>query len=84
MIEILATIECDPSERYRTGFTCGIVLQDDIVVEAALIVGFMKQRKFTRDQVRTYCAARQWRISVVHKLERERPKEPPDAKDSKA
>lgn len=66
MIETLAQIESDG----KPVFTAGIVLWDDRVIEAAPIVGYMKRRKFTRDQVRNYCAKRGWRVSVVHQMER--------------
>jgi hypothetical protein len=49
MIEILAQIE-SPT------FRAGIVLWDDVVIEAAPIVSFMKKRKLTREQVRRHCA----------------------------
>lgn len=69
MIEILAQIDAPH-------FCCGIVLQDDIVVEAAPIVYYMKKQKWTRDQVRAYCAKKKWKIVVVHRLERARGIEP--------
>lgn len=67
MIEILAWIDA------RTGpkrFTAGIVLWDDIVIEAAPIVHYMKRQKWTRDRVRQYCAEKGWEISVVHQVTR--------------
>lgn len=63
VVEILAQIRADH-------FTAGIVLWDDRVVEAAPIVHYMKKRRFTRDQVRSYCATKGWKISVVHRIER--------------
>ena len=68
MIEILAQIQADGDKP----FTAGIVLWDGVVVEAAPIVGYMKKRKWTRDQVREYCNRRGWKIEVVHQLERKR------------
>lgn len=69
MIEILAQID----SRQEPKFTAGIVLWDDVVVEAAPIVGYMKRQKWTRDRVRTYCNQRGWTVEVVHRLERARP-----------
>jgi len=54
-------------------FNAGIVLWDDIVVEAAPIVGYMKKKKWPRDRVRSYCKEKGWPISVVHELERAKP-----------
>lgn len=62
MIEILAQIHA------TKGFTAGIVLWDDVVIEAAPIVRYMK--KWTRARVREYCSQRGWEISVVHRIER--------------
>lgn len=64
MIEILAQIHAPK------GFTAGIVLWDDVVIEAAPILHYMKRQKWTRDRVRTYCAQKGWEVSVVHRLER--------------
>ena len=47
-------------------FTAGIVLWDDVVVEAAPIVGYMK--RWARDRVREYCQKKGWTISVVHQV----------------
>ena len=68
MIEILAQIE---SRQPR--FNAGIVLWDDIVVEAAPIVGHMKRGRWTREQVRKHAAKRGWKIKVIHEIERTRP-----------
>jgi len=65
MIEILACIEGDAPR-----FIAGIVLWDDRVVEAAPIIGFMKKRKWSRDQVRDYCERKGLRISIVHQMKR--------------
>jgi hypothetical protein len=65
MTEILAQI-CAPH------FTAGIVLWDDVVVEAAPVVGYMKKGKWTRAVVRDYCQRQGWQISVVHQIERSR------------
>lgn len=72
MKETLAQIEA-PDTGKRKGFAAGIVLWDDRVVEAAPIVGYMKRERYTRAQVRAYCAQRGWTVRVVHELERERP-----------
>jgi hypothetical protein len=56
--EILAQIEAPH-------FTAGIVLRDDIVIEAADIVKYMRRNKWTRDQVRAYCQRKNWKVSVV-------------------
>jgi hypothetical protein len=61
VIETLAAIDAPH-------FYAGIVLQDDVVVEAAPIVRYM--RKWSRDRVRDYCKEKGWKISVVHQLER--------------
>jgi len=61
MIEILAVIEAPH-------FYAGIVLQGDVVAEAADILKYM--RKWTRDQVRDYCATKGWKISIVTISER--------------
>lgn len=63
MIEVLAQIQGDR-------FTAGIVLWDDVVVEAAPIVGYMKRQKWTRGRVREYCRKNGWRVSVVHEIRR--------------
>lgn len=75
MIETLAMIEAPH-------FTAGIVVRDDVVVEAADIVKYMARNKWTRAQVRAYCARKQWRISVVSetydgRAPRQRPPYPP-------
>jgi hypothetical protein len=66
MIEILAMVKCDGPRP----FTAGIVLQDDVVVEAAPIVGLFKRQKFTRERVREYCRQKGWKVSIVHELKR--------------
>lgn len=67
VIEILAQIQA-PTVNGKAGFTAGIVLWNDRVVEVAPIIHYMKKRKFTRDQVRDYCRQRGWSITVVHQL----------------
>lgn len=47
-------------------FNCGIVLRDNVVVEAAPIVQYMRQQKWTTAQVRSYCANKGWRVRVVN------------------
>jgi hypothetical protein len=44
-------------------FTAGIVLVDDVVVETAPIVRFM--RRWSRDRVRDYCRKYCWQINVI-------------------
>lgn len=62
-IEILAQITAPH-------FCAGIVLWDDKVVEAAPIAHYMKH--WDRDRVRTYCKDRDWKITVVWRMERTR------------
>jgi hypothetical protein len=66
MIEILASIDAPH-------FHAGIVLFDDVVVEAAPIVHYMKKGKWKRKRVRDYCREQGWEITVVHRVERSRP-----------
>jgi len=49
-------------------FTVGIVLFDDRVVEGPPIVRYM--RGWSRDRVRTYCGEKDWKVSIVHQIER--------------
>jgi len=65
MIETLAVIDAPH-------FFAGIVLWDDRVIEAADVVKYMSKRKWTRDQVRRYCARKGWKVSVVSVSERPR------------
>lgn len=44
-------------------FNCGIVLENDCVIEAAPIVKYM--RGWSRGKVRDYCAKKHWKIAVV-------------------
>jgi hypothetical protein len=67
VIEVLAQITAGGPK----GFAAGIVLWDDVVVEAAPIVRYM--RKWPRERVRAYCTQKGWAVSVVHQLTRERP-----------
>jgi hypothetical protein len=69
LIEILAQIRA-PKPRQ---FVAGIVLFDDVVVEAAPIVHYMKRGKWTRARVREWCCEKGWEISVVHQLRRPEP-----------
>lgn len=62
-MEIVAQIKADGKQP----FTAGIVLRDDVVVDAAPIVKYMKGWK--RSSVRSYVAERGWAIKVVTKLE---------------
>jgi hypothetical protein len=66
MIEILAQIHGDH-------FHAGLVLFDDVVVEAAPIVHYMKRGKWKRDRVRAHCKQKGWTIEVIHRIERARP-----------
>ena len=70
MIEILAQIDA-PKNSKDNGFCVGIVLWDDVVVEASGVVKFMK--RWSRGKVRHYCATRGWTVTVVHQLERAKP-----------
>ena len=58
MTEILAQIDAPH-------FCAGIVLRDDVVIEAADIVKYMRRNRWTRDQVRAYCERKGWKVSVV-------------------
>jgi hypothetical protein len=49
-------------------FNCGIVLQDDRVIEAADIVKYMRQ--WSRARVREYCAGKGWKVSVIWEMDR--------------
>jgi hypothetical protein len=68
MIEVLAQIASDEPPKFRAG----IVLWDDVVIEAAPIVDYMKKQKWTRDRVREYCSSKGWTVSVIHEIKRER------------
>ena len=68
MIELLAQVE--GRDHKGRPFCAGIVLWDDVVVEAAPIVHYMKRQRWTRDQVRDYCAKRGWTVTVVSQSER--------------
>ena len=70
MIEILAQIDA-PKNSKDSGFCVGIVLWDDVVVEASGVVKYMK--RWSRGKVRTYCAQRGWTVTVVHQLQRAKP-----------
>lgn len=61
MVETLAQIDAPH-------FMAGIVLWDDRVVEAADIVKYM--RGWNRYKVRTFCAAKGWKIRVVTESKR--------------
>ena len=61
--EILASINAPH-------FFCGIVLWDDRVIEAAPIVHYMKKGRWSRTQVRDYCASKGWKVSVVYVQQR--------------
>ena len=59
--EILAQIQAPT-------FTAGLILWNDRVVETAPKLKYM--RKWRRAQVRAYCQAQDWKIIVVHTIER--------------
>ena len=61
MIETLAQIVADH-------FCAGLVLQDDRVIEASPIVGYMKKQRWTRERVRGYCRDKGWTVSVVWEM----------------
>lgn len=65
IVETLAQIRADGEPT----FTAGLVLHDDVVVEAAPIIAFMKRNQWTRDGVRVYCEKRGWQIRVVNERE---------------
>ena len=69
MKETLAQIDA-PKNTKNGGFCVGIVLWDDVVVEADGVVKYMK--RWPRDRVREYCGQRGWKVIVVHELERSR------------
>jgi hypothetical protein len=48
---------------YATHFTAGIVLDDDVVIEAAPIVRYMKGWK--RATVADYCRVKRWGFLVI-------------------
>lgn len=56
--EILARIDGE-------NFFAGIVLWNDVVIEAAPIVAFMKKQRWSRDKVRDYCNQKNWKVTVV-------------------
>ena len=68
MIETLAFIE--GTHRKGGYFNAGIVLFDDVVVEAAPIVGYMARDKWSRDHVREHCKTEGWKVSVIWQNER--------------
>jgi len=53
-------------------FYAGIVLFDDVVVEAADIVKYMRVQKWTRERVRSYCRDKGWAVSVIWQMQRPR------------
>ena len=63
LIETLAQVS---STKTPPKFTAGIVLWDDVVVEAAPILGYMKRQRWSRTRVRDYCRKKGWQISVVN------------------
>lgn len=75
MIELLAVVT--GKTRRGASFTAGVVLWDDVVVEAAPVLRM--RRKMTRDQVREHCQREGWEISVVYVMERRAGLEPAPA-----
>lgn len=69
MIETLAVIDA-PDIGSRKGFCAGIILWNNLVIEAAPIVGYMKRRRYSRDRVREECRRNGWTVKVVHELQR--------------
>jgi hypothetical protein len=55
-VEILAQI--NGIHAHGKPFSVGVVLWDDIVIEAAPLVGYMKQQRWNRDRARAHCAER--------------------------
>ena len=51
-------------------FRAGIVLQNNRVIEAAPIVGYMRRERWTRERVRAYCVEKGWTVSVVWEMDR--------------
>jgi hypothetical protein len=46
-------------------FVCGIVLENEVVVEAAPIVNYMLEQKWSADKVRRYIKVKRWRARVI-------------------
>lgn len=69
MIEVLAQVTAPPPR----GFTAGLVLFDDRVVETAPIL--RRMRGWSRQRVREYCQTKGWKVAVVHQMERAPPPE---------
>jgi hypothetical protein len=46
-------------------FVAGIVTEDDIVILAAPIVGYMKKDKWPLEKVKKYCKNRGWSIIEI-------------------
>jgi hypothetical protein len=67
VIELLAQIR---GTHKGKPFTAGIVLWDDVVVEAAPIVGQMKRGRWSRDRVRAHCRREGWQIEIVRREHR--------------
>ena len=68
MIETLAQIKAP-------NFTVGIVLHDDVVIETAPMVRYM--RRWSRDRVRAFCQEKGWPVAVVYQVEAETVTTPP-------
>jgi hypothetical protein len=61
MSEILAQITAPH-------FCAGIVLREDVVIDAAPIVHYMAEQSWTRQSVRDYCAKKRWSIKIVDQI----------------
>jgi hypothetical protein len=68
--EILAQIKA-PAPR---SFTAGLILQNNVVVETAPILSYMKRQKWTRDRVRNYCHENGWTIKVIYEVQKPKPR----------
>jgi len=64
VIEILAVIDAPK-------FYCGVVLHDDVVIQTAPRVSYM--RGWSRQRVRDHCKKQRWRISIVWQYARGKP-----------
>jgi hypothetical protein len=66
VIETLAAIDAPH-------FFAGVVLWNDVVVEAADVVKYMRKGRWDREHVRSYCKGKGWEVSVVYQMERRKP-----------
>ncbi len=47
-------------------FYAGIILEQDVVIQAAPIVKYM--RGWSRDRVRDYCRQKRWTVQIVREV----------------